>query len=457
MDQSSTKLLCARWVLPITSPVIEDGAVAVRGAVIEAVGPAVELRERYPQAAVEDFGQAAIMPGLINAHSHLELTVMRGFLDAEDLNFTAWLEKLTRARAERMTDEHIATSIAWGLMEAIRSGVTTVADASTNGVIAARVLNEAGLRGIVFQETFGPDPKVASARIDELRETLRSARKFESPLVTIGISPHAPYSVSAPQLALLAEMASVESLPVMMHAAESVDELNFLRDGSGRFADGLRRRGIEWLVPRCSTITHLERTGVLRTRPLLAHCVTIEGGDITTVQQAGASVAHCPKSNAKLGHGPAPLAQLVQAGVPIGLGSDSVASNNLMDLFEEARFAVFQSRVRERGTDRAGLVDAHRALRFLTWEGARALGLDGRIGSLEPSKQADITVVALNGPHQRPVYDPISALIFTTHATDVVLTMVAGTALYRDGLFATLDVSRLTTAFQTLSTILRND
>lgn len=443
MDHSSTKLLCARWVLPITSPVIDDGAVAVRGTVIEAVGPARELRERYRQAAVEDFGEAAILPGLINAHSHLELTAMRGFLDAEDLNFTAWLEKLTRARADRMTDDDVAVSVACGVLEAIRAGVTTVGDASTNGLIAARVLRETGMRGTVYQESFGPDPRVARERVEQLREMLALLRAESSPLVTIGVSPHAPYSVSAPQLELIGELALAENLPVMMHAGESEDETLFMRGATGRFADGLRARQIEWETAGVSTIAHLERTGLLRARPLLAHCITVDAEDIALIKNSGSRVAHCPKSNAKLGHGVAPLADFIAEDVPVGLGSDSVASNNLCDLFEEARFALLQSRSCERGTPRAGLVDAEAALELMTLGGARALGIDDRVGTLAVGKQADLTVIGLNGAHQQPVYDPVVALIFASHASDITMTMIAGEEVYRNGRFTTIDVADL--------------
>jgi 5-methylthioadenosine/S-adenosylhomocysteine deaminase len=445
MNQPITKVLCARWVLPIAFPVIEDGAVAVRGDVIEAVGAASELRERYPDAAIDDFGEAAIMPGLINAHSHLELTAMRGFLDADDLNFTAWLEKLTRARADRMADDDVAVSVAWGVMEAIRAGVTTVGDASTNGLIAARVLRETGMRGTVYQESFGPDPRVARERLDQLRGILELLRAESSPLVTIGVSPHAPYSVSAPQLSLIAELALAEQLPLMMHAGESADETLFMRAGSGRFADGLRRRQIEWEVAGVSTIEHLERTGLLRAKPLLAHCITVDADDIALIKLSGSRIVHCPKSNAKLGHSVAPLADFVTNDLAVGLGSDSVASNNLCDLFEEARFALLQSRVRERGTDKAGLVDAGLMLSMMTLGGASALGIDDQVGSLEPGKQADLAVVNLADVHQQPVYDPATALIFASRASDVEMTMIAGNEVYRNGRFSSIDAHDLRT------------
>ncbi|MEO7507702.1 MAG: amidohydrolase family protein, partial [Pyrinomonadaceae bacterium] len=324
-------------------------------------------------------------------------------------------------------------------LEAFRAGVTTVGDASTNGVITARILRESGLRGTVFQESFGPDPRVARERVAQLRETLSQMREFATPLVTVGASPHAPYSVSAPQLELIAELALADGVPLMMHAGESKDETHFMQRGAGRFADGLRRRAIDWEVAGVSTIAHLERTGILLTKPLLAHCITVSDDDIQMIKGAGARIAHCPKSNAKLGHGTAPLASFTGRGIPVGLGSDSVASNNLCDLFEEGRFALLQSRSREIGTDRAGVIDAAVILNIMTLGGARALGMGDQVGSLEPGKQADVAVVSLNGAHQQPVYDPQLALVFASHASDVSMTMIAGEEVFRTGQFTTLD------------------
>lgn len=443
MNGPIVKIICARWVLPVSGPAIEFGGIAVNGSLIEAVGPSAELRQRYPSAPVDDFGEAAILPGLINTHSHLELTAMRGFLDDDDLNFTAWLDKLTRARAERMTDDDVAVSVGWGVLEAFRAGVTTVGDASTNGIVTANVLRGSGLRGTVFQESFGPDPRVARERVAQLRETLDRMREFASPLVTVGASPHAPYSVSAPQLELIAQLALDDGVPLMMHAGESDDETHFMQRGAGRFAEGLRRREIDWEVAGISTIAHLERTGILSTKPLLAHCITVSVDDLELIKIAGARIAHCPKSNAKLGHGTAPLASFIGNRIPVGLGSDSVASNNLCDLFEEGRFALLQSRSREVGTDQVDAVDASVILHMMTLGGARALGIEEQVGTLEPGKRADLAVVSLDGVHQQPVYDPLLALIFASHGSDVSMTMIAGNEVYRNGQFRTLDREEL--------------
>ena len=343
-----TAIYSARWVLPIASPPIENGAVAVAGETIVGVGAREDLVARFPDAVATDFGTSVLLPGLVNAHSHLELTVMRGFLESEETDFFAWLRKLTVARMS-MTADDLFVSAACGAIEAARAGITCVGDSSSAAAQSMKALREIGLRGIVYQESFGPDPQLADENVAKLRDQLAEMRALESANVRAGVSPHAPYTVSAPQLELIAQLALDEDLPLMMHAAESEAERLFMFDGTGPFAEGLRARGIDWQGQKISTIEYLARHGVLETRPLLAHCITVNDADIETIRSAGAGVAHCPKSNAKLRHGRAPFARFLTANLNLGLGSDSVASNNNCDILEEARFATLLARVR--GTD----------------------------------------------------------------------------------------------------------
>src|SRR5256885_780589 len=213
----------AHWVLPIISPSIEWGAVAIDGSQIVAVGSRAEIAMRWPDARVEDFGEAAILPGLINTHSHLELTVMRGFLEAEEHDFFAWLKKLTVARMA-MTADDLFVSATCGAIEAARAGITCVGDSSSAAAQSMKALREIGLRGIVYQESFGPDPNLAEENVAKLRKQLQELRSLETSMVRAGVSPHAPYTVSAPQLKLIAQLAIDEQLPLMMHAAESQAE-----------------------------------------------------------------------------------------------------------------------------------------------------------------------------------------------------------------------------------------
>ncbi|HEV2763610.1 MAG TPA: amidohydrolase family protein [Pyrinomonadaceae bacterium] len=444
-EQHTTKLYTARWVLPMTRAPIEDGAVAVAGETIVGVGGRDELKGRFPSAAAEDFGEAAILPGLVNCHSHLELTAMRGFLEPEEGNFDAWLRKLTRARLERMTEDDLYVSAAWGACEAARAGVTCVGDASDGARHVMRALKDAGLRGTVFQEVFGPDDRTARERLEGLREKVGPLRGMETPLVRVGVSPHAPYTVGPALLGLVTEYALAENLPLMMHAAESEAEDLLVREGRGPFAEGLARRGIEWRARGASPIQHLAACGVLRARPLLAHCIRVDESDIETIGLYGAGVAHCPKSNAKFGHGHAPFDAFLRDWLPVGLGSDSVASNNTCDLLEEARFAVlmFRARAGREGREDAQAVGPAEALQAATRGGARALGGDTQTGALAEWTPADLAVVALGGAHQTPVYDPAAALVFSSSGRDVLLTVVNGREVYRDGRVNTLDEERL--------------
>lgn len=348
-----TTLYCARWMAPISTAVVENGAVAVEGAHIAGAGPREQILTRFPGAKVVDLGEAILLPGLINAHSHLELTVMRGFLEEEEHDFFAWLLKLTLARLA-LAPEDIKASATWGAIEAARAGVTFVADASDSAKESMAALNEVGLRGIVYQESFGPDAKLATENIKKLKDKVGILRDYETALVRAGVSPHSPYTVSGPQLELISEFALQEKLPLMIHAAESRSEQLLIEEGKGPFADALSLRGIEWHTPGITSIQHLARHGVLETKPLLAHCITVNDADIATIKQKQAGIAHCPKSNAKLGHGHAPFEKFLEQGLRIGIGSDSVASNNICDLFEETRFGALAARAGKYQSARTG-------------------------------------------------------------------------------------------------------
>jgi cytosine/adenosine deaminase-related metal-dependent hydrolase len=426
----------ARWVIPITSPPIQNGAIAIDGSTIIAVGSRVQLLSDFPGARVKEFGDAVILPGLVNVHSHLELTVMRGFLEREENDFFAWLRKLTVARMA-MTGDDLLASAVLGSIEAARAGITCLGDSSSFATQSIHALKEIGLRGIVYQESFGPDPRLAEENVAKLRDQLSEMRAMETDLVRAGVSPHAPYTVSARQLEMISRLAIEDRLPLMMHAAESDAEQAFITEGCGPFAEGLKSRGIEWQAPGVSSIRYLSDHGVLKTRPLLAHCINVDEADLELIKNAGAGIGHCPKSNAKLRHGRAPFGRFIQHGISVGLGSDSVASNNTCDILEEARFATLLAR----GGIDFGLCDtagsqtevcATTALFAATLGGARALGLDDQIGALKEGMQADIAVVNLSGAHQQPISDPIDTLIFASSGRDVILTTVAGQEIYRD-------------------------
>ena len=427
-----TTIYSARWVLPISAPPIESGAVAVDGPLIVGVGARDELAVRFPAARVESFGQSVILPGLVNTHTHLELTALRGYLENEESDFFAWLRKLTIARLERMTADDIRVSAMWGACEAVRAGITCVGDASDSAMMSMLALRDVGLRGIVFQESFGPDPRLAQENFAKLEAKVAELRGVETDLVKVGVSPHAPYTVCGPQLELIAKFARAERLPLMMHAAESQAEDDFVRHGTGIFAESLAKRGIEWTPPGTSTIQYLKDVGILDCQPLLAHCIRVDHEDIETLRQTGSKVAHCPKSNAKLGHGRAPLMSFLDAGVTVGLGSDSVASNNTCDLIEEARFAFLLAR-------------------NPSLKASQMLALATQGGALREGGQADLIVVGLDGAHQLPVYDPATALLFSSSGRDVRLTIIAGREVYRDQRVIGVDEERLRARLQEIA------
>ncbi len=438
-----TTLYCAQWIVPVSSAPFADGGIAVSEDRIVAVGKRPALVEQFPEASVQDFGPAAIVPGLINSHSHLELTAMRGLLENEEGDFFGWLRKLTVARLERMNADDLNLSAQWGACEAARAGVTSVADASDAAIESMTALRAVGLRGIVFQESFGPDKRLAQENFAKLKTKVSQLREHETSLVKCGVSPHAPYTVCGPQLELIAQFALTEKLPLMMHAAETLMEVSLLREGRGAFADGLRSRGIEWQPPGVSPIQYLKRHGILATQPLLAHCIHVDADDIETLGETQTRVAHCPKSNSKLGHGVAPLTKFVEQGIAVGLGSDSVASNNVCDLLEEARYALLLARSGVAEKNLVANFSASDVLQLATRGGAQALGMPEQSGALQEGLQADFAIVSLAGAHQIPVYDPVGALIFSSNARDVVLTVVAGREVYRAGRVTNVDEDRL--------------
>jgi 5-methylthioadenosine/S-adenosylhomocysteine deaminase len=263
--------------------------------------------------------------------------------------------------------------------------------------------------------------------MDELRRTIRSMEAYRTPLVHIGVSPHAPYSVSDDLFAATAAYARERKLPLATHVAESAEESDLVARGDGAFAAFLLGRGID-VAPRArSPIALLERQGVLAPGTLLIHCVRVDGEDIGRIAAHDCGVAHCPASNAKLGHGVAPLAALRAAGVHVGLGSDSMASNNRMDLLDEGRLAVLAQRIHEQ----RDLLDAATAVELATLGGARAIGMGGIIGSLEPGKQADLAAFAAPA-ELGPLYDPHDALIWSLGGAGATLVVVAGRELVRD-------------------------
>jgi len=420
--------LRARWVLPTAHSLIEDGEVVVEGERI------ADVRPRPAGAvggdAIREFPDAVLLPGLVNAHTHLDYTVMRGLLD--DDAFFPWVRALV-GLSEALIPADWEVSALVGAMDAAAGGATTVADCSPHGA-AARALSAVGLRGLVYQEVFGigAEPVVSEA-LDALAARLRSLQTATAGgRIRLGVSPHALYTVRPDLLRAVCAWARDEGLPVCIHAAESRAEEELVRHGSGPIAESLARRGIDWRPSGASPLQHLLRHGALAPGTLLVHGVRVDNGDARRVAEAGCAWVHCPKSNAKLANGVARLATLrgPHGDVPVGLGSDSVVSNNAMDMFEEMRFAVLAQRAM---TMDPHALTAKEVLEMATLGGARALGMAQEIGSLEAGKQADIVAVRLDRAHAWPVHDPQSAVVYTARGSDVAATFVAGEPVVERG------------------------
>jgi 5-methylthioadenosine/S-adenosylhomocysteine deaminase len=223
------------------------------------------------------------------------------------------------------------------------------------------------------------------------------------------------------------------------------------------FADGLAARGIEWKTPGVSSIQYLEENGILETRPLLAHCIRVDEQDIETIAETSSSVAHCPKSNARLGHGRARLEKFLEHKLKVGLGTDSVASNNNCDLLEEARFSALIARIGSVTAPTGTNITSSDVLSMATLGGAQCLKQQGKIGELKAGAQADLAIVSINDVHQLPSYDPESTLVFASSGRDVILTIIAGTEIYRDGQVQTVDEKGLRERVKAIALKLNQD
>jgi 5-methylthioadenosine/S-adenosylhomocysteine deaminase len=398
-----TTAVSADWVLPVDGPPLRDALVAWEGARIVEV--ARGRAERHVEGAV-------ILPGLVNAHSHVEYAVYAGFGDGRP--FGDWLAThITRKRALAY-DEMLAIATS-GVADLLSAGVTTTADYSFSGAAAAAA-DALGLRATVYLEVFGSDPRDAERQFERLR-----ARTVETDLVRIGVSPHAPYTCSLDVYRWCLSL----GIPVGTHLTESAAENEWLVSGSGRLAvdpsllvEPSGRRAVATLEE------------VLGPELLCAHCVDLTDAEIATLAANDVPVAHCPRSNALLGCGIAPLTELRRAGVRVGLGTDSPASTPSFDVWEELRAAVHVARARERRPD---ALTAEDALRIATLGSASALDRADELGSLTVGKRADLTILSLAGSPYDPVEDPVVATVFGGSPAAILETIVNGQTRYRQG------------------------
>ncbi|MBI2071600.1 MAG: amidohydrolase family protein [Gemmatimonadetes bacterium] len=399
----------------MTGPPIPNGSVLVdpRGR-IATLGPE-ESVPRPPDSELLRYPDAALLPGLVNAHTHLELTGLRGRVREPD--FFQWIQQIRRAK-EETRDE---TYLEWareGVREAWAYGTTTVGDTGTSGAVV-RALTELGGAGVVYYEAIHPDAGRADVTLVAVRDTVARLRREAGPRVAIGVSPHAPYTVSRALYRRVVEYARSEGLALAGHIAESPAETDFVSAGRGPFAEAWRRRGIPLDPPVATPVRLLEELGVLGPDFLAIHAVQADERDADALARAGSAVVVCPRSNAHHGHGAPPLSRYLERGLRLALGTDSVASVDTLDLLAEAREARWL----------AGL-SAEAALHLATLGGAAALGQEAAIGSLEPGKWADLVLVRLHRPV--PTLPEMAAeAILLARPEDILATFVAGRPVYQ--------------------------
>ena len=396
-------LLSGDWVLPVSDSPMAQGAVLVSDGAIAAIGTAAELKARYGEEEVLEFPGCAILPGFVNAHTHLEYSAFRGF--ASPSGFSRWLLRLLRAR-RKVADEDWAAAALWGAHESLRNGITSIADTSYHGVAVAQAAQAVGLRARVYLELFGLDDTRLSTSIERLEASLDHARRMvgaaggavdtiEMP-VEWGISPHAPYTVSQRLYEEAARFGQDAGLRLATHVAESHSEKRLLGGSMSTLALAYRATrlwtGRCWRPPRMTPVQYVAGTGALGPDMLVVHAVQVNGDDIAILAGSGCAVVHCPRSNMRLGCGRAPVAEMKAAGILVGLGTDSLASNDSLDMLAEMRAAmeVSEARGAREKSLRPGMI-----LRMATLDGAQALGWGHLVGSLEAGKRADMVVVRL--------------------------------------------------------------
>ncbi|WP_176231001.1 amidohydrolase family protein [Candidatus Hakubella thermalkaliphila] len=428
-------LISARYVVPITSPPLKNASVAVEGRDIVAFGPTVKLKRSFPHHEVLDLGDLILMPGLLNLHTHLDYTVFKDLI--EGLAFTPWIMKLVRLGL-RLKREDWEASALLGALRAIQSGTTTVVDSSRSDS-SLKAISHCGLRGIVCGEVFGLNGRRSSQTVQEALARLLGWRSRANPdLIQVGISPHAPYTVSGQLYQEVSRRADEYDFPVALHLTESADEYQLIRHGGGRLARGLMALAgwscLSWQPSGVSPVKYLEQWGILGKRVLAAHCIYVDDSDLEILHKYDVAIAHCPRSNAQLGNGIAPLTEFHQRGLRVGLGTDSLASNYSLDMFDEMRAGLLLQRGMTRQVE--GL-SAETFLRMATIEGARAISMEDKIGSIARGKRADLIGVDLS--HIPSFSNLYAALIFNTNPGNVVFSMINGQIVMEKGQLKGID------------------
>ena len=423
-------LLCAEYVLPITSEPIHRGAVLVQGDAIKDIGKADILKLRYPEEEVHDYGRAAIMPGLLDLHSHMENAVLRGLV--KDCDFSTWVMNVGKMQARLSAEDRLDSAVLCG-MEAVSNGVTTIADFSTTGSDCAAV-SKLGMRAFIYREVGAMDKRrVDFAMTAAANDIDRWGQDYGSSLVTIGIAPAEVYSVHPAVFGHVAEFATKENIPMSLHLAGSQAEVDFVRFGSSPFSVhglGEGRGFVEippWMPTGTTPIRYALNWGALEApNVMVVHAVHADDYDISKLREYGVSVATCPRCNAQLGMGVAPLMEFISNGIPFGFGTDSPAAAGSADILAEIRTGLLI----QRAVNVGNFIDASSMLEYATMGAARALKIEDKVGSLEIGKLADIIAVDFSSSRQMPLLDPVSTVVNACSGDDVVMTMINGKVLY---------------------------
>ncbi len=421
----ASQILCPEWLICVDADnrVLQGHSVVVTGDLITAIEPRDDAVRNHPDATVTELDGQVLMPGLINAHTHLAMNLMRGF--ADDLPLMTWLnDHIWPAEARFVDRQFVADGSRLAMAESLRGGVTCFNDMYFFPDVVAQTATEIGMRasvGLIALDF----PTVWAASADEyIEKGLQLHQQLaDEPLASCMFAPHAPYTVSAEPLNRIRQLGEDNGIGVHMHVHETAAEVS-------QFVE---QHGVRPLA-------RLAELGLLHNDFAAVHMTQMNDDEIAQVAQSGASVLHCPESNLKLASGVAPIAALHSAGVNVAIGTDGAASNNDLDMFGEMRSAAFLAKS---SSADAAVLNATDVLRMGTINGARALGLGDITGSIEPGKQADLIAVDFDKPELQPVYNPVSHLIYSANRADVSHVWVAGRRLLENGALTTLDTQAI--------------
>jgi 5-methylthioadenosine/S-adenosylhomocysteine deaminase len=423
-------LIHAQWILPVDPQdrQLTDHAIAISGGRILALLPSDEARRSIEAERVVDLPGHLLIPGLINAHTHAAMTLMRGL--ADDVPLMTWLhEHIWPAEQRWVGSGFVGDGTRLAVLEMLRGGITCYNDMYFHPEVTAQVTAEAGMRAVIGMIVVDFPTGYAANADEYITKGLALHERYrDHPLIHMAFAPHSPYAVSDAPLQRVRALADELEVPIHLHLHETRDEVvQSLRDHGER------------------PLSRLGRLGLVGPGLAAVHMTQLEDSEIAILADSGAHVVHCPESNLKLASGFCPVARLLEAGVNVALGTDGAASNNELSMIGEMRTAALLGKG---VAGSAAAVPAATALRMATINGARALGLEQEIGSLEPGKSADLVALDLRHSHTQPVYQPVSQLVYAASQQQVREVWVRGRHLIRDGLPTGLDESRIIAAAQ---------